>query len=312
MSSNITLREAVGPTTLATAVVAGMGLLIGMPLLLGDKKKKGSQVILITGASSGIGKATALKLISEGHVVYGAARRVDAMKEIEDAGGHIIAMDVCNQSQIDAGVQRILKEQGGRIDALINNAGFPVQGPIEVIPLDLARRQFEVNLFGLAAITKAVLPTMRAQKSGTIINVSSGAGKFQAPFGAWYHASKHAVEGWSDCCRLDLKGFGIDVVIVEPGMIKTELGDHAIASLNETCKGYPDYEAIVGKFVKNAESFANQGSDVSVIVNVMSQAINAKHPKRRYMAGASIREMLFVRNWFGDSVMDNLLLQMLK
>mmetsp|Transcript_30918 Transcript_30918/g.45828 ORF Transcript_30918/g.45828 Transcript_30918/m.45828 type:complete len:144 (-) Transcript_30918:39-470(-) len=132
-----------------------------------------------------------------------------------------------------------------------------------------------------------------------------------APFGAWYHASKHALEGWSDCCRLDLKPFGVNVVIIEPGMIKTELGDHAMRSLNETCKG-TDYQAIVGKFVKNAAAFADNGSDVSVITNVMSQAINAKHPKRRYMAGASIREMLFVRNWFGDSVFDYLLSMMLK
>ncbi|MEO0333342.1 MAG: oxidoreductase [Bacteroidota bacterium] len=181
------------------------------------------KVILVTGASSGIGKATALQLLSAGHTVYGLARRVENMQDLVKAGGKALPMDVTQHAQVKAVIQDIIQKEK-RIDVLINNAGYAVYGAIEDVSYEDAKRQFEVNLFGLAEVTKAVLPAMRNQKSGTIINVSSVGGKIFTPLGAWYHATKHALEGWSDCLRLELRSFGIDVVVIQPGAIKTEFG----------------------------------------------------------------------------------------
>jgi short-subunit dehydrogenase len=182
------------------------------------------QVIFITGASSGMGKDAALQLIKEGHIVYGAARRVQQMEDLTKAGGHALPLDVTDENSVKKAVDTIIKNEG-RIDVLVNNAGYAVYGAVEDTTLDDARRQYEVNIFGLAAVTKAVLPHMREQHSGKIINISSMGGKMYTPMGAWYHSTKHALEGWSDCLRLELKPFGIDVVIVEPGIIKTEFAD---------------------------------------------------------------------------------------
>ncbi len=185
---------------------------------------KMNKVILITGASSGIGKETAKKLISEGHTVYVAARRVDKMDDLVQIGARSIKMDITIDEDIKNAVETVLKEKG-RIDVLVNNAGYAIYGAMEDTTIEDARRQFEVNLFGLARITQLVLPSMRKEKSGTIINMSSMGGKIYIPFGSWYHGTKHALEGWSDCLRTELKDFGIKVVIVEPGGIKTEFDD---------------------------------------------------------------------------------------
>jgi NAD(P)-dependent dehydrogenase (short-subunit alcohol dehydrogenase family) len=158
------------------------------------------KVILITGASSGMGKETAIQLLKEGHIVYGAARRVEQMQDIVNDGGFAIALDVSSEQQIINGVAQIIKEQG-KIDVLWNNAGYGLYGAIEDIKIEEARRQFEVNLFGLARITQEVLPYMRKAGQGLIINTSSMGGKMYTPLGAWYHATKHALEGWSDCLR---------------------------------------------------------------------------------------------------------------
>jgi NADP-dependent 3-hydroxy acid dehydrogenase YdfG len=175
------------------------------------------QVILVTGASSGIGKDTAKTLINAGHTVYAAARRVEKMNDLKDMGGIPIKMDITNDAEVQAAVDQILDEQQ-TIDVLINNAGYAIYGAVEDTTIEDAKRQFDVNIFGLASITQKVLPTMRKNKKGKIINVSSMGGKMYTPLGAWYHATKHALEGWSDCLRLELKEFGIDVVIIEPGL----------------------------------------------------------------------------------------------
>ena len=182
------------------------------------------KVVLITGASSGMGKETALKLIGEGHTVYGAARRIEKMNDLIEKGGHALKLDVTDHESIKAAVSQLLSEQN-RIDVLVNNAGYAIYGAVEDTTIEDARRQFEVNLFGLAEITKQILPTMRKQRSGKIVNITSKGGKMYTPLGAWYHATKHALEGWSDCLRLELKQFGIDVVIIEPGIIQTEFGN---------------------------------------------------------------------------------------
>ena len=176
------------------------------------------RVALVTGASSGIGKATALALLKHGFVVYGAARRLDAMAPLLAAGGHALDLDLTNEASIEACAKSILDTEH-HIDVLINNAGYEAAGAVEDIPIAGARRQFEVNLFGLARLIQLVLPGMRARRSGRIINISSMGGTIYTPLGAWYHASKHAVEGFSDCLRLELAGHGIDVVVVAPGAI---------------------------------------------------------------------------------------------
>jgi len=182
-----------------------------------------AKTALVTGASSGIGKAIAEQLIKDGLSVIVAARRVDRMDDLKAMGAHPIALDVSKEESIAAAVEEIVRTHGG-VDVLVNNAGFALYGAVEDMPLDEARYQFDVNLFGPARLTQLLLPHMRERRSGTIVNITSMGGKIYTPLGAWYHASKHALEGWSDCLRLELSPFGIDVVVVEPGIIRTEFG----------------------------------------------------------------------------------------
>jgi len=260
------------------------------------------KVILVTGASAGIGKECSLALINRGHVVYGAARRVDQMKDLVAAGGHALQMDITKEKDIVQGIERILKEHG-RVDVLVNNAGYGEYGPIEDVSIDAARRQFDVNIFGLARITKEVIPHMRQAGKGTIINMSSMAGKVYAPYFGWYQASKHALEGWSDCLRLELNPFNIKVVIIEPGVIRTDFTDIALPPMVERSKGGP-YEKSVYKFVQAWSEMEQGGSPVSVIADVVVKASESSNPQRRYVAGKIARELMFVRSWFGDAAVD--------
>jgi NAD(P)-dependent dehydrogenase (short-subunit alcohol dehydrogenase family) len=274
---------------------------------------KTKKVIFITGASSGIGKATAERLISEGHIVYGAARRVDKMKDLVDVGGHAIAMDVLDEGQMQAAVDQVIEEQG-RIDVLVNNAGYAVYGSVEDITIDEARRQFEVNIFGLARLTQMVLPHMREKKSGTIINMSSVGGKIFTPLGAWYHATKHALEGWSDCLRIEVEPFGIDVVLVEPGAIQTEFVEVMNQPMLDRSTG--------GPYEKMAVALANAGKDTydkpgrssgpEVIAATISKAIKSRRPKTRYASGKMSGLLLFLRKWLSDRAFQKLMVSQLK
>ncbi len=268
------------------------------------------KVIIVTGASSGIGKATALKLINEGHIVYGVARRVEKMQDLVSAGGHALKLDITNDKNVTSIVKKVIKEQG-RIDVLVNNAGYAVYGPVEEISLDDARRQFEVNIFGLAKITQEVLPHMREAKSGKIINISSVGGKIYTLFGAWYHATKHALEGWSDCLRLELKDFGIQVVVVEPGFIGTEIGEVMSKPLETMAKG-SSYEKSLKNFLESIKKAysekTNASSPPSVIANVISEAIATKNPKTRYVAGKLAKPLLFFRKYFSDKTFDKIIM----
>ena len=228
------------------------------------------KVILITGASSGMGKDAALSLIKEGHIVYGAARRVNNMQDIVDAGGHAIALDVTDHESIQKAADKVISEHN-RIDVLWNNAGYSVTGAVEDVSYEDAKRQFEVNLFGLAEMTKAVLPFMRKQMSGTIINTSSVGGKIFSPLGAWYHATKHALEGWSDSLRIELKPFNIHVVILEPGGVASEFGDVLYQPLLDRSKGgaYEDLSKKVAAMYKDTYENPKNTSPASVISDVM-------------------------------------------
>lgn len=267
------------------------------------------KVIVVTGASSGIGKSTALKLIKEGHIVYGVARRVEKMQDIVSQGGNALTMDVANHEQVHSQIQKIIEDEG-RIDVLVNNAGYAVYGPVEETNYEQAKRQFDVNLFGLAEVTKAVLPIMREQSSGTIINISSVGGKIYTPLGSWYHATKHALEGWSDCLRLEVKQFGIDVVIVEPGAIKTEFDEVMEHQFGELTGPYASLKKTMGKVTSNAYKPENCSEPI-VIANTISKIIHTKKPKTRYASGKMAKQTLMGRKWLSDKGFDKMISRMI-
>jgi short-subunit dehydrogenase len=274
-----------------------------------------SQVVIITGASSGIGKATALHLIEEGYSVYAGARRVEKMQDIVEAGGHVMPLDVTDIDSIQKFVDTVLQQEE-HIDVLFNNAGYGLYGAMEDIDVDRARHQFEVNLFGLAEMTKAVLPAMRSQKSGKIINTSSMGGRIYTPLGSWYHATKHALEGWSDCLRLELKTHNIHVIVVQPGMIKTEFGDitskEMMKSSEEGTRAYKTMTDRITKAIEQSYKTGRIGSSPVVIAKTIAKAIRVRRPATRYVAGQLARPLMFVRKFFGDRVFDWVIMQPFK
>ncbi|HEX7291069.1 MAG TPA: oxidoreductase [Conexibacter sp.] len=191
-----------------------------------------SKAVLITGCSSGIGRATARRLAASGWTVYATARRPDSIADLEAAGCRTLALDVTDEQSMISAV-RTIEQTHGAVGVLINNAGYSQSGAIETVPLDAARRQFETNVFGLARLTQLVLPQMRDQRWGKIVNLGSMGGKLVFPGGGWYHATKHALEAISDALRFEVRGFGIDVILLEPGLITTEFGNAAVASMSE-------------------------------------------------------------------------------
>lgn len=260
------------------------------------------KVALITGASSGIGESAAILLQNAGFKVYGAARRVEKMKDLESKGISTIALDITKDESVENCVNTILEKEG-RIDVLVNNAGYGSYGAVEDVPMEEARRQFDVNIFGLARLTQLVLPKMREHQFGKIVNISSMGGKVYTPFGAWYHATKHALEGWSDSLRLEVKPFGIDVVVVEPGGIKTPWGIIAAENLKKT-SGNGAYAEQANKTAEGTIKMysSNQLTKPEAIGKVILKAVTARKPKRRYVKGFGAKPALFIRKWFGDAV----------
>lgn len=268
------------------------------------------KVVLITGASSGIGKQTAELLVQQGLIVYGAARRLDKMQELKEMGVRLLQMDVTDDASVMKGVREIMDAEK-RIDVLINNAGYGSYGALEDVPISEAKYQFNVNVFGLARLTQLVLPHMRAQKSGRIINISSMAGRFGEPLGAWYHATKFAVEGLSDSLRMEIKQFGVDVVVIQPGAIKSEWNKIAEENLAKV-SGNTAYGDSANKHVKMFESVYKSGSEPIVIAKVIAKAIRAKNPKTRYVAGAGAKFILFARKILSDKIFDKIMLSQMK
>lgn len=268
------------------------------------------QVVLITGASSGIGKETAKLLVENGFVVYGAARRLDKMQDLKSVGVRLLEMDVTSEESMVKGVQMILNAEN-RIDLLINNAGYGSFGALEDVPISEAKQQFEVNIFGLARLTQLVLPTMRAQHSGKIINISSIGGSFGEPHGSWYHATKFAVEGLSDSLRMELKQFGIDVVVIKPGAILTEWNTIARENLLKV-SGNTDYKTLAHKHVEMLATADKHGSQPIVVAKTIVKAALSKRPKTRYATGGGAKMILFVRSILSDRMFDRLMLMMMK
>lgn len=271
---------------------------------------KQAKVCLVTGASSGIGYATALDLAHAGYIVYGAARRVEKMESLRASGVHPLALDIHNEADIERVVNTIMSEQG-RIDVLINNAGVGLHGSIEETPLDQARDLFEVNLFGTARLTQLVLPHMRAQGSGMIINVSSIGGEIALPLGAWYYASKHAMEAFSDTLRMEVKRFGIDVVILQPGIIKTDFENTTPAELR-AISGQGAYASMAEAMAKRAEtalgadSKSNRASDPSVVGAAIRRIIETKSPKPRYAVGYVAGTLLRLNRYLPTRLFDRM------
>lgn len=262
---------------------------------------------LITGASSGIGKATAKALLDAGFTVYVAARRVEKMNDLKDLGAHPIKMDVTDETSLVTGVQAILDREGS-IDILVNNAGYGSYGAIEDVPMEEARRQFDVNIFGLARLTQLVLPGMRKKHYGKIVNISSMGGKIYTPFGGWYHATKHALEGLSDALRLETKPFGIDVVIIEPGGIKTPWGQIAADNLKKSAAGGAYAEAAHETAEGMAERYASdQLSPPSLVADTILKAVTAHRPKTRYAVGFGAKPSIFLRKILPDRWFDRII-----
>src|SRR5437773_4828056 len=190
-----------------------------------------SRAVLITGCSTGVGRATAVRLAERGWPVYATARRLDTIRDLAGHGCKVLALDVCDENSIRDAVATVERAEGA-VGVLINNAGYGQEGAFEFVPMEEVRRQFETNVFGLTRLTQLVLPGMRRQHWGKIVNLSSMGGRLTFPGGGFYHATKHAVEALSDALRFEVKGFGVDVIIIEPGPIKTQFGDTAINSIN--------------------------------------------------------------------------------
>ncbi|QKJ20454.1 oxidoreductase [Microbacterium hominis] len=264
-------------------------------------------VALVTGASSGIGLATSLALIDRGWTVYGAARRVDRMEAITAAGGIAAELDITDDAQIAALVARIEVEQG-RLDVLVNNAGYGSYGALEDVPMEEARRQFEVNLFGLARLTQVALPLMRSLNRARIINISSIGAHIYEPLGAWYHATKFAVEGLSDSLRLELAPHGIDVVIVAPGSIRTEWAsiarESAVAHSGE------------GPYAEQAHGLAENyrridrsrfAATPETVAATIVRAATVWRPRTRYATPRSAGLIIAARRLLPDRVLDRVL-----
>ena len=251
------------------------------------------QVVLITGASSGIGFAAAEMLAGRGYKVYGAARRVEKVAELEPRGVVPLKMDVTDDLSVETAVKTIL-EQEGRIDILVNNAGYGSFGAIETVPIEEARKQLEVNVLALARLTRLVLPKMRENHCGRIINISSIAGLMTVPFGGWYNISKYSVEAFSDALRMEVKPFGIKVSIIEPGGIKTNWGMIAADYLTESSKGTP-YEEGAGRsaaILRRGYSSNLLSSPVKVAKKIV-HAATSRRPKLRYRTGTASHAAVF-------------------
>ncbi|TCB98388.1 oxidoreductase [Micromonospora zingiberis] len=266
-----------------------------------------SKIALVTGASSGIGEATALRLQELGYIVYGAARRTDRLQPLATHGVRPLAMDVTDDESMTSGITKIVAETG-RIDVLVNNAGYGAYGAIEDVPLDEARRQFEVNVFGAMRLAQLVLPHMRTQHGGTIVNITSMGGKIHTPLGGWYHGTKFALEALSDCLRLETKQFGINVVVIEPGGIQTEWGGIAAEHLKDTSGGgayAPQAKAVATSL--SSEANARRSSPPAVIADAIGKAVTAKRPRTRYAVGFGARPLIAARGILSDRAFDTLI-----
>ena len=268
-----------------------------------------SKAVLITGCSSGIGHATALRLARSGRTVYATARRPETLSELASAGARTLALDVTDEASMRAAVDAVCDAEGA-VGVLINNAGYSQSGPVETVSMDAVRRQFETNVFGLVAITQMVLPGMRAQRFGKIVNVGSMGGRLTFPGGGFYHATKYALEALSDALRFEVKGFGIDVVLVEPGLILTEFGHAATASMSEVDGDagdpYGAFNASLGALMEGAYDgpMARLGGSPDRVARAIERAISRRRAPTRVTVTPSAKLMIGTRKLLTDRAWD--------
>ena len=273
-----------------------------------------SKAVLITGCSSGIGRATALRLVRSGWTVYASARRLESIAELQSAGCRTLALDVTDEESMRTALDTVEQAEGA-VGVLINNAGYSQSGAIETVPMEAVHRQFETNVFGLVRLTQLVLPKMRAQRWGKIVNLGSMGGRLTFPGGGYYHATKHALEAISDALRFELRGFGIDVILLEPGLITTEFGEAATASMTaiEGADGdgsetspYGRFNATVGAVTAGAYDgpMRHFGAGPERVAKVIERAITRSHPPARITITASAKVLLATRRLLGDRAWD--------
>ena len=264
--------------------------------------------MLITGCSTGIGRATAERLAAGGRTVYATARRRESIADLEGRGCRTLALDVTDEESMRAAVSAV-EESEGAVGALVNNAGYSQSGAVESVTMDQVRRQFETNLFGLLRMCQLVLPGMRRQHQGRIINLSSMGGKLTFPGGGIYHATKHAVEAISDAMRFEVRGFGVDVVVIEPGLIRTEFAETAVGSIGEGTDPEGPYghfnQAVAAATAGVYEGpLSRLGGGPDAVARTIEKALTARRPRARYPVTASARLLLAQRALLPDRLWD--------
>jgi NADP-dependent 3-hydroxy acid dehydrogenase YdfG len=255
-----------------------------------------SKAVLVTGCSTGIGRATAEHLADRGWTVYATARRLESIEDLREKGCKTLALDVIDEASMQNAVREVEAAEGA-VGVLVNNAGYSQSGAVESVKLDDIRAQFETNVFGLVRMCQLVLPGMRGQHWGKIVNVSSMGGRLTFPGGGIYHGAKHAVEAISDALRFEVRGFGVDVIVIEPGLIKTQFADAAVGKIESgtTANGpYAEFNAAVAEATAGAYDgpLARLGGGPEDVARKIGKAISRRRPKTRYPVTASARMIL--------------------
>jgi NAD(P)-dependent dehydrogenase (short-subunit alcohol dehydrogenase family) len=264
-----------------------------------------SKAVLITGCSSGIGHATAKQLCRDGWTVYATARRPETLFDLEQGGCKTLALDVTDDASMRAAVDAVISAEGA-VGVLVNNAGYSQSGAVESVPIDQVRRQFETNVFGLIRMCQLVLPGMRDQHWGRIVNLSSMGGRLTFPGGGIYHATKYAVEAISDAMRFEVSGFGVEVIVIEPGLIVTSFGDTAAGSVASTDGPYAEFNRAVAQKTEAAYTgpMAKLGAGPDKVAETIAAALKAERPKTRYPVTASAHLMINQRRLMPDRLWD--------
>jgi NAD(P)-dependent dehydrogenase (short-subunit alcohol dehydrogenase family) len=271
-----------------------------------------SRAVLITGCSSGIGAATAAHLAERGWTVYATARRPETLDALEAKGCRTLALDVTDEASCRAVVEAVEAAEGA-VGVLVNNAGYSQSGAVESVPDERVRAQFDTNVFGLLTMCRLVLPRMREQRWGKIVNVSSMGGKFTFPGGGIYHATKHAVEALSDALRFEVRAFGVDVIVVEPGLIRTRFGATAAREIDAGTRDsgpYGDFNRAVAEATAGVYEngpLAKLGGPPETVAAVIDKAISAQRPRPRYTVTPSARALIALHSVLGDRGWDRML-----
>lgn len=242
-----------------------------------------TKVIWVTGASSGIGKAIAIRMIKDGYTVYASARRAGKMEDLRAMGAYILPLDVTDEKRARICYDTIKRAHGG-VDVLVNNAGFALNGAIEDVPIKAAKAEFDVNVFGASRLTALCLPEMRKKGRGTIISISSIGGKIFSPLTGWYFASKYAIEALAKCLRLEVARFGIRVVVIRPGLIASELSDRTTGELARIAEGGA-YIDISDRVARLMNGYKKLESAPEVVGKAVSRAVKARRPRHSYAVG---------------------------